>query len=337
MNFQEKSFDSAINVLSYGLKNKLIKLNPIIKSDTFEVRIRACKPLILFGKYGSLFLKKDGRITGISDEDNYICDYEAVKDTFNRLCCFSVYSHIESIINGYITYQGGHRAGITGTAVNSSESKVTGMRNISGINLRIAKEIFGSGDRIIKEILNEEICGIIIAGPPSSGKTTVLRDVIRQLSDKLYKVCIIDERQEIAAVNEGICQNDVGINTDVLDCFPKDKGIMNALKTLSPDIIALDEVGERKEIDGIIRGVNSGVKFIITLHAADYNDLLKRPQLEKLIASCSFKYVVLLENSALPGKIKAIYDTEELYDEIFRSRFNMDSIYSFGDENSGIA
>ncbi len=336
MNFKEENFDSAVNILSPLLKSKLMNLNCIVKNDTYEIRLRAGKPIVLFGKYGYLFLNKSGEVSAWREGECYICNPEIITETFNRLCCYSVYSHIESIVNGYITFQGGHRAGITGTAVVNSEGTVTSVKDISSVNIRIARQVIGAADKIFKDI-GYENTSLVIAGPPSSGKTTVLRDYIRQLSDRMNKICLIDERQEIACMNGMFCQHDVGVNTDVLNNYPKAKGIMNAIKTMSPDIIALDEIGERDEIDGIIKGVNSGIGFLATVHASDYNDLLKRPQIKQVIDTGAFSKIVLLKSSANPGEAEGIYDVSEVRDEIYRSSFIMDSIYTDRDENIIIA
>ncbi len=336
MNFKEENFDSAVNILSPLLKSKLMNMNCVIKSDTYEIRLRAGKPILLFGKYGYLFLKKNGETSAVADENCYIGNPEIISETFNRLCCYSVYSHIESIVNGYITFQGGHRAGITGTAVVNHKGVITSVRDISSVNIRIARQVKGAADRIIENIGNETD-SVIIAGPPSSGKTTVLRDYIRQLSDRMNKICLIDERQEIACMSGIVCQHDVGINTDVLNNYPKDKGIMIALKTMSPDIIALDEIGDKDEIKGIVKGVNSGVRFIVTVHASDYNDLLKRTQVKDILDTGAFSKIVLLKNSLTPGEIEGIYDASEVRDEIYRSSFIMDSIYADRNENIIIA
>ncbi len=332
MNFKEENFDSAVNILSPLLKSKLINLNCIIKNDTCEIRLRAGKPVVLFGKYGYLFLKRNGETSVYQDEDCYVCKSEIITETFNRLCCYSVYSHIESIVNGYITFQGGHRAGITGTAVVDSAGKVTSVRDISSVNIRIARQVTGAADEIFKDI-GYENTSLLIVGPPSSGKTTVLRDYIRQLSDRMKKICIIDERQELACMNGMFCQQDVGINTDVLNNFPKGKGIMNAIKTMSPDVIAVDEIGERQEIDGIIKGLNSGVDFIATAHALGYKDLLKRPQIKEILETGAFTKIVLLKTAVKPGEIEGIYDVSEVRDEIFRSSFIMDNIYTDRNES----
>lgn len=336
MNFKEENFDSAVNILSPLLKSKLINLNCIIKSDTYEIRLRAGKPIILFGKYGYLFLKKNGEASVFNDNEAYICQSEIITDVFNRLCCYSVYSHIESIVNGYITFQGGHRAGITGTAVLNDSGEITSVKDISSVNIRIARQIKGAADGILS-IPGCDGGSIIIAGPPASGKTTVLRDYIRQISDRMNKVCVIDERQEIACMNGIFCQHDVGLNTDVLNNYPKAKGIMNAVKTMSPDVIALDEVGEKSEIEGIAKGVNSGVNFVTTVHATDYKDILRRPQIKELIETGAFSKIFLLKCSKKPGEIEGIYDADEVRDEIYRSNFVMDGIYADRDEGFIIA
>ncbi len=336
MNFKEENFDSAVNILSPLLKSKLMNLNCIIKSDTYEIRLRAGKPIILFGKYGYLFFNKNGDVSSFQNENSYICNPEIINEAFNRLCCYSVYSHIESLVNGYITFQGGHRAGITGTAVVNNQGAVTSVKDISSVNIRIARQIKGAADGILKEI-GRGNTSIIIAGPPSSGKTTVLRDYVRQLSDRMKKICLIDERQEIACMNGIFCQHDVGVNTDVLNNYPKAKGIMNAIKTMSPDIIALDEVGEKQEIEGIIKGVCSGVGFITTVHAFDFKDLIRRPQIKELIDTGAFTKIVLLKCAEKPGEIKGVYDIDEVRDEIYRNSFIMDGIYDGRDENIIIA
>lgn len=335
MNFKEDNFDSAVNILSPLIKSKLKNLNCIIKSDTYEIRLRAGKPVVLYGKYGHLFIRKDGSVSTVPDNDCYICKAEMISEVFNRLCCYSVYSHIESIVNGFITFQGGHRAGIIGTAVLDSEGKITSVRDISSVNIRIARQVNGAADEIFEKLSYDNI-SIIIAGPPSSGKTTVLRDYVRQQSDKMKKICLIDERQEIACMNGIYCQNDVGINTDVLNNYPKAKGIMIAIKTMAPDIIAVDEIGEKGEIEGIIKGLNSGVSFVATVHASDYRDLLKRPQIKSVIDTGAFTDIVLLD-SKMPGKIKEIYDVSEVRDEIYRCGFVMDSINNDRNEDFIIA
>ncbi|MBQ5906343.1 MAG: Flp pilus assembly complex ATPase component TadA [Clostridia bacterium] len=331
-------FDSAIRSVEPQLKRILKSIDENQKKSIFEIRLRSEKPVVIITAEGTRFVTPDGALIKTVSEDCVYTSVEAVKDTFNRFCCYSVHSHISGIVRGYITMEGGHRAGITGTAVCDIKGNITSLRDVSGINIRVAREIYGTADRIVSELYKNELQSVIIAGPPASGKTTVLRDAVRQLSsaDRFYKISLIDERQELASVNSGIAQKDVGINVDILDCYPKTEAMMIALKTLSPEIIALDEVGDEKEIDAIRLAVNTGVKFILTMHASDYNELLHRPQIQRLIETYSFNKLVMLKKEPI-GEIAAVYDTKELYDEIIRCRNNLDLSDCYGLQNMEIA
>ena len=331
-------FDFAIKSVEPQIKKVLKSINENEKRTIFEIRLRSEKPLVLTTDKGTRFLSADGTLHKNLSEESIYCSLEAVSDTFNRLCCFSVHSHLTGIVKGYVTMEGGHRAGITGTAVCDNKGNITSLRDVSGINIRVSREVYGAADRLINELYKNDLQSVIIAGPPASGKTTVLRDAVRQLSSgkNFYRISLIDERQEIASVNSGIAQNDVGINTDILDSYPKTEAMMIALKTLSPQIIALDEVGDEKEIEAIRLAVNSGVKFILTIHASDYKELLHRVQIQRLIETYSFNKLVMLKNDPI-GEIEGIYDTKELHDEIIRCRHNLDLSDCYGIPDIGIA
>lgn len=333
-NSSADGFNSAINSVEPQLKRVLKRISEGEKNSIYEIRLRSEKPVVLITDKGTRFLTADGVLQNKLADDILYCSVETVRDTFNRLCCFSVHSHISGIVKGYVTMEGGHRAGITGTAVCDNKGNITSLRDVSGINIRVSREAYGAADRIIRELYKDEIQSVIIAGPPASGKTTVLRDAVRQLSsgERFYKISLIDERQELASVNSGIPQNDVGINCDILDGYPKSEAMMIAIKTLSPQIIALDEVGEVKELEAIRFAVNSGVKFIVTVHAADYDELIRRPQIKSLIETYSFSKVVMLKKDPV-GDIADIYDTKELRDEIIRCSHNVDIFDTSGLED----
>ncbi len=328
----DKDFFSAVSIIRGELKNKLLNLSPDIQKQTTEIRLRIGKPIVLSVAGESRFLSCDGGLTQ-SPIQPFICYSEDMNSIFSRLCAYSVHSHLQSIVNGFITVQGGHRVGICGSAVTDSSGNVTSLRDISSLNIRVAREVKGCSDEIYEKVFSKAVDSVIIAGAPMSGKTTVLRDLVRRLSDapESKKICVIDERQEIAAMNAGFCQRDVGVNTDVFDLYPKDKAIANAVKTMSPEIIAMDEICSDDEIDAISLAVNSGVKFIVTVHASDYSEILKRPQIKRLLQAYSFERLVLLKKDR-PGIIEGIYDTKELLDEIIGRNIGLGELSAFGNE-----
>lgn len=328
----DKDFRSVLSIIRGELKNKLINLPEEIKNSTSEIRLRLGKPVMLFGIGGSVFLSVGQGVTK-NRENAFICYKADIDDIFSRLCSFSVHSHLQSIVGGFITIQGGHRVGICGTAVTDNEGNIISIRDISSLNIRIAREKPGCSKAIYNSLFHSGIQSIIIAGAPMSGKTTVLRDLVRTISDSpnSAKICVIDERQEIAAMNTGFCQKDVGVNTDVFDLYPKDKAVISAIRTMSPEIIVMDELCSEKEIEAISYATNCGIRFIVTVHASDYSEILSRTQIQRLLRTCSFEKLVLLKKDR-PGEIEGIYDAKELLDEIIGRNLGLNRCNSFGDE-----
>ncbi|MBR4092672.1 MAG: Flp pilus assembly complex ATPase component TadA [Oscillospiraceae bacterium] len=232
----------------------------------------------------------------------YIVSKEDMEYSFKAICNYSVYSYSKELSEGFITLKGGHRVGICGTAV-TENGKVNNINYISGLNFRIANEHKGIADKIMTDIFSREKCGIIIAGPPLCGKTTILRDLCRQIGNK-NKVSLIDERGEIASVYKGVPQNEIGIFTDVFDGYPKTEGILIAIRTMSPDYIFVDEIGTEEDYNAIFRSVCCGTEIIATVHASSLNSLKKRDSINKLFKTGAFRYIVFLEsNNGFFGKM----------------------------------
>ena len=280
-----KRFDTAVINLSKRLSEMFLAMDNEDKNRIREIRIRNRRPVTVITDKGTEFLTSSGRITQIYSDLTVATDENEVSDIFRRICGYSVHSFADAINRGYITINGGHRVGIAGTAV-TENGKITAVRDICAVNLRIAREIKGAADEIMKMFFSHGLCSVIIAGPPSRGKTTVLRDLARQLSSAegaFRKTFICDERGEIGASFSGIEQNDIGINSDLITSYPKAEGVMIGLRSFSPDIIICDEVSTYEEVQAIVSGVNSGVCFALSIHARSETELKSKPLLKELL------------------------------------------------------
>ena len=323
---EHNSTDYAISLLPERIRKVLSGLSDEIKNTAYEIRLRENKPVTLFGKYGTVFISSDGTCSSKPSENSIFISKAEMTDCFSRMCEFSVHTHQRDINNGFVTTKFGNRVGLCGTAV-CKNGDIHNIRDVTSLNIRIAKEIYGCADELIRSFSGESI---IIAGPPNSGKTTILRDFIRQLSDgktgRYIKTAVVDERRELSAKADGKIINNLGITCDVLDSYPKKDAIDIAVRTLSPEFIICDEISTDEEIESIKRGVNCGVKFIVTAHASNIDEILHRKQIEELINTYSFRRLYLLDSKDNIGRIKAEYDVGELRNEIYRCRIGFDAV-----------
>lgn len=279
-----------------------------------EVRLRQGKPVMLYGGEKEYLLGLNGQFS-IDIRDAYICTYEDIKSAVNLITNYSLYSYEDDIRNGFVTVDGGHRVGICGKAVLEG-GRVRTFKDISFINYRVARQVLGAADKVLRSIMqsNGTIYNTLIISPPQCGKTTILRDIIRQLSNgtpalafKGKKIGLVDERNEIAACCMGVPKNDVGIRTDVLDGCPKAEGILIMIRSMSPEIIATDEIGRSEDGAAILDAINAGVKIITTIHGSNIEDFLRKPALEKLHRSLFERYIVMSRRQGV-GTIETILD-----------------------------
>ncbi len=234
----------------------------------------------------------------------YVPTQRDILSMFQVFCDNSIYSYQNQICNGFITLMGGHRVGITGN-IAMKDGVVSNINYISSLNIRIAKEILGASDQILTEVLkNGNINNTLIVSPPGCGKTTILRDLIRNLSNLGYTVSLIDERGEIAAMYKGIPQNDVGLRTDVLDNVTKALGMTMAIRSMAPQIIATDEIGSKDDIEAINYGICSGVKGIFTAHGNSIEELKLNTNLGRIYEEKIFNKIIFLEKK---GIMKNVY------------------------------
>ena len=310
-----KLFNSVLEYLNKDIRLLLLNIPREYKENIEEIRLRNNGPLNICLKGQDYFISERGEVVN-SAKDSFIIDRHHINSTFQLITNHSVYAFSEEIKNGFITIPGGHRIGIGGKIVyDSMGMRIENIREISSLNIRIAREKKGISDKIISHLLDSDgdFYNTLIISPPQCGKTTLLRDIVRNLSNgnnlcRGFKVGLVDERSEIAGTYNGIAQKDVGIRTDILDGCLKSHGIMMLIRAMSPDIIAVDEIGGIRDIEGISEGIRAGIKFIATVHGYDMEDIKSRNNLKELIQEGIFKRYILLDRSQGVGTIREIID-----------------------------
>ena len=272
--------------------------NDLIWDKAEEIRIRIGQPISIKLLNDEIFFSEE-----ISNED--------MIRIIENFCNNSIYSVQNEINTGYITLRGGHRIGLSGTSV-FFDNDIKNIKYISSLNIRIAREVKGCSDNILKKIVKGNIFeNTLIVSPPGCGKTTILRDMIRNLSNGFNEfrgknISLVDERSEIAAMYKGLPQNDVGIRTDVMCNLAKSVGIKMMIRSMGPQIIATDEIGTENDFNSVNDAVYSGVKLLLTVHGNDIEDVSKA-----FIENRMFKNIVVLTKKNRPGELKKIYTLED--------------------------
>ncbi|MGL5694905.1 MAG: stage III sporulation protein AA, partial [Peptostreptococcaceae bacterium] len=255
--------EEVISSLSLNLREKIKKI-PKSNLNIEEIRLRAQKPLILNANNKDYFYDEKENDLTIKMDSPYIVTREDIEQTFQIICKYSIHTFMDDIKKGFITLRGGHRVGIVGKAI-VEDGQVKNIKHISSLNIRVSREIVGCSDRVLDHIIknNDEVNNTLIISPPQCGKTTLLRDIVRNLSNgnkkygfKGIKVALIDERNEIGGSYLGVPQMDVGIRTDIIETCPKDIGIMMLLRSMSPNVIVTDEIGSEREIKALYTALN---------------------------------------------------------------------------------
>lgn len=279
-----------------------------------EIRIRADRPVMLGTSKGDFFVTADGTLSDDSSRSLTACQDDLMK-ILELMSASSFYAYQDEIKSGYITLRGGHRAGLTGRIVLSDDG-IKNIKDISGVNIRVAREIPGCSAKVMKYLLNgSDICNALIISPPQCGKTTILRDIARNLSNgtglpgiRGVKVGIVDERSEIAACYKGVPQHDVGLRTDVLDGCPKSLGMPLMLRSMSPQVIITDEIGGNKDGEAIMAVINAGVKIIASAHGFNISELRSRREVLTLLQDRIFERYIVLSSFNGPGTLEEVVD-----------------------------
>ncbi len=265
-----------------------------------ELRLRIGQPVELIGETRRIW--RDAIVTR-SD----------LKEMLEYISGYSLYAFDEEIAQGFLTIPGGHRIGVAGQIV-VENGKVKNMRNISFMNLRLSHEVIGCGKKVIPYIRTERgILNTLIISPPRCGKTTLLRDLVRIISgnpeDKEGKsVVVVDERSEIAGCYRGMPQNDLGCRTDVLDGCPKAVGMMMAVRSLSPEVVVVDEIGDEKDVQALRYAMNCGSALLATIHGSNLQEIREKPSVGQMVGGKLFQRYITLKYGNGPGQIWEILD-----------------------------
>ncbi len=286
-------FDKVFLCFPQQIQEQIRNLDLWSRNNIEEIRVYKGKAVQLYTAGRRISLK--GRIEG-HDMTNLL----------NHLMKFSYHSYEEDLAKGFITIDGGHRVGVCGKAV-LNNGKVSLLRDVSSLNIRCAKEVVGCSDTMMHLILgdNQLVKNTLIVSPPGCGKTTLLRDIARNLSLKGYKISICDERSEIAGMHDGKSSYQLGDTVDVLDGCPKGEGMIMMIRAMSPQVLITDEIGKQEDIFAIKTCINCGVSIITSIHGNDMNDL-KISSIHPLIESKVFHNIVFLSDRPKAGTVREV-------------------------------
>ncbi len=308
-------YRSVLDAVPTNIRHLLKGLSYNDMENIEEIRLKAGAPLLIYGSNFNAFLTEDGRMSRQKSRA-YMVTSEDTSKALQLMCNCSIYSIEDDLRNGFITIKGGHRVGVVGKVVTEG-GKVKTIKDISGLNIRISRQVLGCAGKVMLYLIRSctSVYNTLIISPPQCGKTTLLRDIVRQVSGGIpamgfegLKVGVVDERSEIAGCYNGVPQNDVGIRTDVLDACPKAQGMMMLIRSMSPSVLVTDELGKPEDLAAVQETLNAGVNIITTVHGWDEEDAQRKPVIGELLEKRIFERLVVLSRKKGPGTVERILD-----------------------------
>lgn len=278
-----------------------------------EIRMNIGQPLIFKVNGQEVIPNENGYVTNVMNQAFQVTE-EILRNTFEFICRHSVYAYEEEIRQGFLTIEGGHRVGLAGQGVLEG-NQVKNLKYISGLNIRLASQIKGCAKKVIDFIVQDRnIYSTLIISPPCCGKTTLLRDCIRMLSNgwkglEGVRVGVVDERGELGACFHGIPQNDLGARTDILDRIPKTEGILMLIRSMAPRVIAVDEIGSAGDMEALNNACLSGCSIIATIHGTSPYEIYEKTIFQNIKANNVFQRYIVLEPGKA-GEVGGIYDED---------------------------
>lgn len=281
-----------------------------------EIRLRVGQPLLILTSEKEYFLNRNSEVC--SPDKAYLVNSEDLVSALERMTHSSIYAVEEDLKKGFLTLPGGNRVGVTGEVI-LNQGQIQIMKHISSLNLRIAKDISGRGLKLLPLLLGSSgmICHTLMISPPRAGKTTLLRELIRLISNGVPQldlggqtVGVVDERGELAGMWQGVPTYDLGWRTDVLDGCPKASGMSMMVRSMAPQVIAMDELGHEDDVAALLDALRCGVRILSTAHASSLEEACKRPTLKCLLEQGVFQRLVVLSRKYGPGTIESVHDLE---------------------------
>lgn len=303
--------EEILKLFSLEIRQVLARL-PLDFERLQEIRLRVNAPILCIYQNQEFYISREGMLTK-EIGNSWTIPKKEIQETLEYIGNYSLYAYEDEVRQGFLTVQGGHRVGIAGKAI-VEKGCVKALKYISFLNVRFAHEVKGCANQVLPYLSEKgRVCNTLIVSPPRCGKTTLLRDCIRQFSNGTcgiegQTIGVVDQRSELGGCYLGIPQNDLGIRTDVLDCCPKTEGIFMLVRSMSPQVIAVDEVGTYEEAKAIETALSTGCKLLATVHGSSIEDIQAKQVFQMLLKEEKIQRYVLLSGQRGVGTLQAVYN-----------------------------